>query len=116
MVHRKKGRKLGRKIGPRKALARNLICSLVLNNKIKTTKAKAKFIQPKVEKIITVAKKKTLASRRQIHNLLVNKKAEKKVIDDLVEKYKDRKSGFTKILKIGKRKGDGAEMVQIEFI
>ena len=116
MVHRKKERKLGRKIGPRKALARNLICSLILHGKIKTTKIKAKFIQSKVEKIITIAKKKTLASRRHIHDLLVNKKVEKKVIDELAEKYKDRKGGFTKILKIGRRKGDGAEIVQIELV
>lgn len=109
-------RKLGRKIGPRKALARNLVTSLILHNKIKTTKAKAKFIQPKVERIIAIAKKKTLASRRHVHNLLVNKKAEKKVTTELVEKYKDRKGGFTRILKTGRRKGDGAEMVQIEFV
>ncbi len=116
MTHRKKERKLGRKIGPRKALAKNLITSLILHNKIKTTKAKAKFIQPKVERIITIAKKKTLASKRRIHALLVSKKAEKKIISELVEKYKERKSGFTRILKIGRRKGDGAEMVQIEFV
>lgn len=116
MSHRKKGRKLGRKIGPKKALARSLLCSLVLHNKIKTTFAKAKFTQPKIEKIITQAKKKNLASRKYIHNILVNKKAEKKIIDELVPKYQERKSGFTRILRLGKRKGDAAELAQIEFV
>ena len=116
MVHHKKGKKLGRKIGPRKALARSLILSLILHNKIKTTFAKAKFIQPKVERIIVLAKKKTLASRRLTHDLIINEKAEKRVIKELVPKYKDKKSGFTRILRLGKRKGDAAEMVQIELV
>lgn len=116
MAHRKKERKLKRKRGPRQALLRSLICSLILHNKIKTTLAKAKFIQPKVERMLNQAKKKTLSSRRQLHDLLANPKVEKKVFEQLVEKYKDKSSGFTRILRLGRRKGDGAEMAQIEFV
>lgn len=116
MRHRKKGKKLSRKIGPRKALERNLIISLISYEKINTTEEKAKFIKPRVEKIITIGKQKNLTSKRRLNQLLTNKKAEKKVREVLSERYKDRAGGYTRILKIGKRLGDGARITRIEFV
>jgi len=116
MRHRKKGKILDRKIGPRKALLRNLAVSLVLYEKIQTTKAKAKTLRPIVERLITKGKNNTLAARRNLLKYLYKETAVKKILEDLGPRYKDRKGGYTRILNIGRRQGDGAEMVQIELI
>lgn len=116
MRHRKKGKILDRKIGPRKALLRGLAVNLILYEKIKTTKAKARAVRSMVERLITRGKKNDLNARRYLLKYLYKELAVKKVLEVLSPKYKDRNGGYTRILKIGRRQGDGAEMVQIELI
>jgi large subunit ribosomal protein L17 len=116
MRHRKKGKKLGRKTGQRQALLKSLAVNLILNNKIKTTQDKARLARPFVEKVITLAKEKSLNSKHRIHDLITNDAAEKKLAKELAVKFKDRKCGYTRIVKLGERKGDNALLVQIEFV
>lgn len=116
MRHRKKGKILDRKIGPRKALLRNLAVSLILYEKIKTTKAKAKTLRPIVERLITKGKTNTLSARRNLLKYLYKETAVKKILEDLGPRYKDRKGGYARILNLGRRQGDGAEIVQIELV
>jgi len=116
MRHRKKGKILDRKTESRKALLRSLATSLVLYEKIKTTEAKAKALKPVIEKIITHGKKANLTTRRNLHKYLYLNNSVKKVLEDLSPRYKDRKGGYTRIIKLGTRKGDQAKIVQIEFV
>jgi large subunit ribosomal protein L17 len=116
MRHRKKGKILDRKVGPRKALLRNLAVSLILYEKIQTTGAKAKTLRPIVEKLITKGKTNTLVARRNLLKYLYKESAVKKIIEDIGPRYKDRKGGYTRILKLGRRAGDAAEIVQIELV
>lgn len=116
MRHRKVGKKLDRTAGPRKAMMDSLATSVILYEKVVTTEAKAKAIKPVVEKIITRAKVKSVHNKQQISRVLKDKKAVQKTLDVLGPKYKSRKGGYTRIIKIGPRKGDGAQMVQIEFV
>ncbi len=116
MRHRKKGKVLDRKAGPRKALLRGLAVSLILYEKMQTTKAKAKTVKPIVEKLITHGKANTLAARRYLIKYLYKEAAVRKVMEELGPRYKDRKGGYTRILNIGRRQGDGAEIVQIELV
>jgi len=116
MYHLKNKKTLGRKVGPRKALTKNLAQSLVLYEKIKTTETKAKYIKPKVEKMVTRAFENTLHNRRELMKKLLTKNAVKKLLEVLGPRYKDRKGGYLRIVKLGERKGDGAKMVQIEFV
>ncbi len=116
MRHRKKTKILDRKKAPRKALLRNLATSLVLYEKVKTTKAKAKTVKPIVEKYITLSKKGDLHARRELLKYFYLENAVKKLIEDLGPRYQDRKGGYTRIVKIGPRQGDGAEIVQIELV
>ncbi len=116
MRHLNKGKILDRKKAPREALLRNLATSLVIYEKIKTTKAKAKVIKPIVERLITAAKSNNLTARRQLLKVLYHQKAVKKALEVLGPRYKDRKGGYTRIIKLNRRQGDGAEMVQIEFV
>jgi large subunit ribosomal protein L17 len=116
MRHRKKGKILDRKKSAREALLKNLATSLILYEKIKTTKAKAKTVKPLVEKIITLAKNNNLTSRRQLITLLYHKKAVAKALEVLGPRYQQRKGGYTRIVNLGLRPGDGAEIAQIELI
>ncbi len=116
MRHRKKGKTLDRKVGPRKALLRNLAVSLILYEKIQTTKAKAKTIKPIVERLITKGKVNTLVARRNLLKYLYKEAAVKKILEDIGPRYKDRKGGYTRILNLGRRAGDAAEIVQIELV
>ena len=116
MRHRKKGKVLDRKAGPRKALLRNLAVSLILYEKIQTTKAKAKVLKPIVERLITKGKVNTLAARRNLLKYLYKESAVKKILEDIGPRYKDRKGGYTRILNLGRRAGDAAEIVQIELV
>ena len=111
----KQGRKLSRKRNQRKALLKSLAGALFLNEKIKTTEAKAKEISPFAEKCITRAKKGDLASRRLLIKYF-SKEMVKKLIDKIGPKYKDRKGGYTRIIKLGPRKSDGARMAIIELV
>lgn len=116
MRHRKKTITLDRKTGPRRALLRNLATSVVLYEHVQTTRAKAKAVQPIVENCITKAKAQTLHARRRLLSYLTHANAVRKVFDVLAPRYKERKGGYTRIVKIGKRVGDAADMVQIEFV
>lgn len=116
MRHRKTTKTLDRKRGPRKALFRSLATNLILYEKIKTTEAKAKAIKPVVEKLITKGKAGNLHARRELMEVLYVENAVKKVLEDLSPRYKDKKGGYTRIIKMAPRQGDGAQMAQIEFV
>lgn len=116
MRHRNKKKILGRKHSPKVALLRNLATNLIIYEKIKTTKAKAKWMKPEVEKIITLGKTNNLNNQRRISQKLYLKKAVKKVFEVYGPRFKDRKGGYTTTVDLGRRKGDSAEMSQIEFI
>ena len=116
MRHRKKGRTLGRKRNPRKALLRGLATNFLLYEKIKTTESKAKEIKPIVEKLITIGKENTLQNRRRLLQFLYTDNATRKVLEDISPRYKERSGGYTRIVKLGNRKGDGAPMVILELV
>jgi large subunit ribosomal protein L17 len=115
MKKNKKGRKLSLKKDQRKALFKLLLTAFFLKEKIKTTEAKSKEISSMVEKFITKAKKEDLASRRLLNSFL-NDKIVKKIITEIVPRYKERKGGYTRIIKLGPRKSDGAKMAIIELV
>lgn len=116
MRHRKKTKVLDRKKAPRKAMLENLAVSIILYEKVKTTEAKAKAVKPLVERLITKGKVKSVHSKQQLTRVLPDKKAVQKVLDVIGPKYKERKGGYTRIIKMGPRKGDGAQVVQIELV
>ena len=116
MRHKKKGKILGRKAEHRNMMLRNLASSIVIYEKVKTTEAKAKAVKPVVERAITVAKKGDLHARRRLISLLPEENASKKLMEVLGERYQDRPGGYTRIVKLGYRQGDGAKMVQIELV
>jgi len=111
----KRGRKLSRKKNQRKALLKSLARALFLNEKIKTTEAKAKEVRMFAEKLITRAKKGDLASRRILAKYF-SKDIVKKLVDEIGPRYKKRKGGYTRIIKLGPRKSDGAKMAIIELV
>lgn len=116
MRHRKKVKTLSRKKESRQALLRNLATSIVLYEKVKTTRAKARAVKPLVEKMITLGKKNTLASRRKAIEFFYIENPVKKIFDELGPRYKDRQGGYTRLTKAGARRGDAAEMVIIELV
>lgn len=97
-------------------LLRNLATSLVIYEKINTTKAKAKAVQPIMDKIINLGKKNNLTSRRTLLQILTTSKAVKKIFEVLAPRYQSRNSGYTRILNLSPRHGDGAILARIEFI
>ncbi len=111
----KKGRILSREKDQRKALLRNLAGQLVMEEKIKTTEAKAKEVASFIEKQITKSKKDEINSRRLLAKILPEKVV-KKMVDDLGKRYAERRGGYTRITKIGPRKSDSAKIVFIELI
>ncbi len=116
MRHRKKGKILDRKKESRELMLHNLASSILIYEKVKTTEAKAKTVKPLVEKFITIARKGDLTSRRKLIAVLPQKLAVKKAMEVLGNRYKDKKGGYTRIVKLGARQGDGADMVQIELV
>jgi len=116
MRHRNKNKILDRQKEPRELMLRNLASSILLYEKVKTTKAKAQAVRPLVEKMITAAKIGDLNARRGLIKVLLQKNAVKKSMEVLGVRYKDRSGGYTRIIKLGVRQGDGAEMVQIELV
>ncbi len=111
----KRGRKFSLKKDQRKALLKSLVRALFLNEKIKTTEAKAKEVSIIAEKIITQFRKGGLSSRRRFSEYLSQKVA-KKVVDEIAPRYKERKGGYTRIIKLGQRKSDSAKMAIIELL
>lgn len=110
-----KGRKLHRERDQRKALLKTLASSLVLEEKIMTTEAKAKELSPFVQKKITRAKKGDMAARRYLSTLFASKVV-KKLVDDLGVRYKDRKGGYVRIIRVGQRKSDSSKMALIQLV
>ena len=115
MRKRKLGRKLSRKKDQRKALLKGLASTLILNEKIRTTEAKAKEVRPLVEKFITQAQKRDLSSRRLLARFF-SPKIVTKLFKEIGPRYRERKGGYTRIIKLGPRKTDGARMAIIELI
>ena len=116
MRHRKAGRQLRRTSEQRLALLRNLASSLIEHGAIETTEAKAKELQPFVEKLVTKAKAGTLHSRRLAGRHVHKRETGDKLFRELGPKFAARPGGYTRILKTGARRGDGAEMARIEFV
>lgn len=111
----KKGRKFSRKQGPRRALIKSLASALILKEKIRTTEAKAKELRIFLEKYINRAKNKDLATKRFLAKFF-SPKMVKKLTEEIGPRYKERKGGYTRILKLGQRKTDGAKVAIIELI
>ena len=117
MRHNKKGRKLGTSSGHTKAMRKSLVGALFTNDRIKTVEARAKEIRPDVEKIITWAKKGDLHSRRLAIAALGDKELVREVFEKVEQgQFGDRQGGYTRILKLGNRKGDNAPMVIMELV
>ncbi|MEI7498496.1 MAG: 50S ribosomal protein L17 [Candidatus Falkowbacteria bacterium] len=116
MRHRNKNVILDREKAPRELMLRNLASSIIMYEKVKTTEAKAKAVKPLLEKMITKAKTGDLASRRNLIATLPQTLAVRKAMEVLADRYKERPGGYSRIIKLGSRKGDGAEMVQIELV
>ena len=116
MRHRKKGRKLGRKVGNRRALLMNLACQLVIHKRIKTTDAKAKELRSFIEPIITLAKKNDLHSRRMVLRKIPHKNIVETLFKEIAPGYVDRPGGYTRLIKLGYRDNDRAPVSIIEFV
>jgi len=116
MRHLKAGRILGRTSAHRKALFRNLVTALITRERIRTTLAKAKELRSKAEKTITLGKKGTLHARRLAFRTVQEKEALKKLFGPIAERFANRNGGYTRIIKIGNRKGDSAPMAFIELV
>lgn len=116
MAHRIAGRNLGRATDHRLALFRNLITDLLKHERLITTEAKAKEVRGLAEKVITMGKKGDLNSRRRAMRVVYDKDIIIKVFDVLGPRYADRPGGYSRIIKLGRRRGDGAQMAQLELI
>ena len=117
MRHGNNKRKFARVRKVRVALINSLALNLIVRGKIKTTEPKAKELRPFIEKLVTSAKANDMATRRLVISKLSNRRPEvKKLFDTIAPKYADRKGGYTRILKLGRRKSDGAKMAVIEFV
>ena len=116
MRHLNAGTKLGRNTSHRRALLRNLVTSLVLEERIQTTIPKAKAIRPLAERMITLGKRGSLHARRQAASYLLSPQAVAKLFDSLSARFGDRAGGYTRIVKTVFRQGDNAAMAYIEFL
>lgn len=114
--HRVAGRKLGRPTAQRIALLRALAAQLIIHERIITTEAKAKEARSFTEKMITYGKKGTLHHRRLATAKIPNKTVVRKIFDDLAPRYSNRAGGYTRIIKLGRRKGDAAPLAQLELV
>ena len=109
-------RRLNRDQGKREALCRNLLSSLVLNGEIHTTTARAKEIRSRVERLITLAKRGDLHARRIALSRLPHQEAVHHLFDELAPRYADRPGGYTRALRLGTRRGDGAPMIMVQLV
>ena len=116
MRHKIAGRKLGRSTAHRRALYRNLVTDLLGYEKITTTEAKAKEVRGLAEKMITMGKKSGLHSYRQALSFIMDKKVVEKVFAELAPRYGERHGGYTRMVKLEPRLGDGAPMVKLELV
>ncbi len=116
MYHQMRQRKLGMYSGYRRSVLRNLSTSLITNGRIKTTDAKAKEVRKIVEKLITKAKEDNLNTRKKAYSYLFTKDAVQRLFERAKNDYAERKGGYTRILKLGQRRGDGSHIVILELI
>ena len=116
MRHQRAGRKLGRDAAHRRALYANLACSLIEHGRIQTTEAKAKAVKPFAEKMITLGRRGDLAARRQAVAELRSEDAVRKLFSDVAPRFADRPGGYSRIVKLGPRYGDAADMVYLELV
>ena len=116
MRHKVAGYKLKRNVASRKALFKGLVTSVIEHERVVTTVPKAKAVRPLVEKMITLAKRDTLHTRRQAAAFLETPAALKKLFDKLGTRFGQRNGGYTRIVRLGNRKGDGAEQAMIELV
>src|SRR4029450_13836567 len=116
MRHRNEGRKLSRNTSHRRALLRNLVTALLEHGRLMTTLPKAKEVRPLAEKMITLGKQDDLNARRQVHSYLLKDATAKKVFDTIAPTFADRKGGYSRIIRLGNRKGDGADLAIIELL
>ncbi len=116
MRHRVKGRALSRTAAHRRALLNNLATSLFTHDGIETTVAKAKELRPFAERLITLARRGDLSARRQIERRIRNRQAADRLFKEIGPRFASRPGGYTRILKLGHRPGDGAELARIELL
>ncbi len=116
MRHRVKGRKLSRTSEHRRALLNNMAASLFIHDGVKTTVAKAKELRPFAERLITMARRGDLHARRQVERRIRNRKAADRLFKEIGPRFASRPGGYTRILKLGHRPGDGAELARIELL
>lgn len=116
MPHQIAGRHLGRNSSQRKALFKGLVTQVLQHERIETTEAKAKAVRTDVERMITLAKRGDVHSRRLVLRTVADKKVVAKLFDTLGPRYKERNGGYTRIVHLGPRRGDAAEMVFLELV
>jgi large subunit ribosomal protein L17 len=116
MRHRVRGRKLGRTTAHRKALFRNQLTALFTHDRIVTTLAKAKELRPLAERMVTLAGTGTLPARRQVLTMVPDKDVVRRLFDEIAPRFTDRPGGYTRVMRLGRRRGDGAELAIIEFV
>ena len=116
MRHRREGRKLGRNASHRKALFRNMVTDFLDKEHLVTTVPKAKELRPVAEKMITLGKKETLHARRRALAFIRRRAVVRKLFDDLAPRFADRNGGYTRIVRLGFRRGDSAELALLELV
>ncbi|MDE2732858.1 MAG: 50S ribosomal protein L17 [Gemmatimonadota bacterium] len=116
MRHGKKIAKLGRTAPHRKAMLSNMMASLFINERVTTTQTRAKELKRTAERVLTCAKKGDLHARRQVLRLIADKQVVAKLFDELGPRYKSRNGGYTRVIKLGPRRGDGAFMSIVELV
>jgi large subunit ribosomal protein L17 len=116
MRHGRKVKKLGRTQSHRKAMLANMVASLLMHNIIRTTEAKAKEVRKLAEKLITLGKRGDLHAHRQVYAVIKDRKLVKKLFDEIAPKFKEREGGYTRVLRLGIRKGDGATLAVVELL
>ena len=116
MRHRVKSRSLGRSSGERRSLFRNQLNSLLLHERIRTTEAKARELQPMADHVIALGREDTEQNRRNAASILANSLMVRKLFEDLGPRYADRYGGYTRIYKLHQRPGDGALVCQLELV
>ena len=116
MRHRVRGRKLGRTTAHRKAMFRNQLTALFTHERIITTLAKAKELRPMAERMVTLAGTGTLPARRKVLTMVPDKEVVRRLFDEIAPRFTDRPGGYTRVMRLGRRRGDGAELAIIEFV
>ena len=116
MKHRLSGRKLGRPTAHRNLMLRNMVTDFLRHEKMNTTDSKAKEVRKMAEKVITLGKKGSLHHRRKVAALLTDQDMVKKVCDEIGPRFENRNGGYTRIIKLGPRKGDASEMAILELV